>query len=340
MSQESCPICCYKPATQHYKGMDSTSYRDFYSIDCRRCGKFDMSASFIEIVKNKGLCTAQVGLLSGHIRDANLNHQQLKLDEYNTDANDNNFEKWLSQLSKTTTEKQNKLLIALEKLMPEPGETIIISLDTDISLAWAATKNELKFYLEVLHEQEYIHFDSCTLPSMTSLTEVSPKIPDDFYRHKIKILGKGWRRLEEVATDFSSSAQVFVAMRIGHEELDATFDKVIEPAIKKSGYKAYRVDRDDKNMERIDNKIIAEIKNSRFLIADVTKHRNSVYYEAGFAQGMGMPVIWTVRKGDHIPSKMAFDTRQLPHIIWEDDQELGEKLSSAILAQIGQGPLS
>jgi hypothetical protein len=330
MSQEPCPICCYKPVKHHLKGMDSASNRDFYSIDCPRCGKFEISGSFIEIVKNKELSSAQIGLLSGHIRDANLNHQQLTLDEYNTDANENHFEKWLSELSKTTTEKQNKLLIALEKLMPEPGETIIISLDTDISLslAWAASKNELKFHLKTLHEREFIYLYSNGNEDL-----------DDFAGREVKILGKGWERLEKISTDIGHSAQVFVAMRIGDNELDSTFDEFIEPAIRNSGYKPYRVDRDDKNMERIDNKIIAEIKNSRFLIADVTKHRNSVYYEAGFAQGLGIPVIWTVRKGDHLPSKMAFDTRQLPHIFWEDGQELGERLSEAILAQIGQGPI-
>ena len=307
--------------------MDPLSNRDFYDLICPRCGEFTVSGSFIQIIKKK-LSSAQIGLLSGHIRDANLNHQQLTLDEYNTDANDNNFEQWILQLGKTTTEKQNKLLIALSKLMPKPGEEIIIVLDRDVSLAWAEDKEELCFHLQTLHERELIF-----------LYFSENKELDDFSGRKVKILGKGWERLDRLSTDIGHSTQVFVAMRIGDNKLDATFKEFIKPAIKKSGYKAYRVDRDDKNMDRIDNKIIEEIKNSRFLIADVTRHRNSVYYEAGFAQGFGIPVIWTVRKGDHVPSKMAFDTRQLPHIIWQNNQELGERLSEAILAKIGQGPI-
>lgn len=328
MSQETCPICFYKPVKEYFKGMDSASNRDLYHLDCSRCGAFEISGTFTKIIKNKELSSVQIGLLSGHIKDANLNHQQLKLDEYNTDANDNNFEKWLSQLSKTTTEKQNKLLIALEKLMPEPGETIIISLDTDISLslAWAASKNELKFHLETLHEREFIYLYSTGNEDL-----------DDFSGRKVKILGKGWERIEQLTTDFSANVQVFVAMNIGDSWLDAVYKNHIKQAIQSSGYKAYRIDYDQKNMERLDNKIIKEIKNSRFLVADVSNQRQSVYYEAGYAHGLGIPVIWSVQNADK--ENLHFDTRQFPHQIWQDGQQLEEKLTNAILAQIGQGPI-
>ncbi len=34
----------------------------------------------------------------------------------------------------------------------------------------------------------------------------------------------------------------------------------------------------------------------RFMIADFTGHRGGVYFEAGFAHGLGIPVIWTCRE--------------------------------------------
>ena len=39
-----------------------------------------------------------------------------------------------------------------------------------------------------------------------------------------------------------------------------------------------------------------QIRKSKFLIADFTGQRGGVYYEAGFAYGLGLPVIWTCRK--------------------------------------------
>ena len=72
----------------------------------------------------------------------------------------------------------------------------------------------------------------------------------------------------------------------------------IEPALSATGYKAVRIDKKEHN-NKIDDEIIAEIRRSRFLIADFTCEpknvRGGVYYEAGFAQGLGIPVIWTCK---------------------------------------------
>ncbi len=61
--------------------------------------------------------------------------------------------------------------------------------------------------------------------------------------------------------------------------------------------------------------------------------RGGVYYEAGFAQGLGIPVIWTV-KADHI-DHVHFDTRQFNHITWTDAADLREKLKNRIGAVLG-----
>ena len=94
---------------------------------------------------------------------------------------------------------------------------------------------------------------------------------------------------------------------------------------------------------------IAEIKRSRFLVADFTcgviSHdgkpvgiaRGGVYYEAGFAQGLNIPVIWTCRE-DAI-SHLHFDTRQYNHIVWKAPDDLRQQLRDSIGAVIGDGPL-
>lgn len=126
---------------------------------------------------------------------------------------------------------------------------------------------------------------------------------------------------------------VFVAM---HFEAgpSSVFDNAIKPAIERAGYTAYRVDRDP-HIDRIDAKIMAEIKDSRFLVADVTGQRNGVYFETGYALGLGLPVIWTVRRDDL--ENVHFDTRQYSHIVWETEQEFHDKLYDLIRAIIGKG---
>ena len=80
-------------------------------------------------------------------------------------------------------------------------------------------------------------------------------------------------------------------------ETDDAWEEGLRPAIEDdAGFKAYRVDKDQENENRIDAAIETEIQDSRFLVADVTGGRQGVYFEAGFALGLGRQVIWTVRK--------------------------------------------
>jgi hypothetical protein len=104
--------------------------------------------------------------------------------------------------------------------------------------------------------------------------------------------------------------------------------------------KALRVDQKE-HINKIDDEIIAEIRRSRFVVADFTSKeaepRGGVYFEAGFAYGIAIPVIWMCRV-DLIGS-VHFDTRQFNHITWEGHADLYRKLRNRIGAVIGDGPL-
>src|SRR5690606_26056659 len=99
---------------------------------------------------------------------------------------------------------------------------------------------------------------------------------------------------------------------------------------------------------KIDDEIIAEIRMSRFLVADFTSGeaqsktgpvhlpRGGVYYEAGFARGLGMEVISCIRE-DQV-AQVHFDTRQISHVLWADAGQLRERLYNRIIATVGPGP--
>ena len=61
-----------------------------------------------------------------------------------------------------------------------------------------------------------------------------------------------------------------------------------------------------------------------------------VYYEAGFAHGLEILVIFTCRAD--IIDEIHFDTRQYSHITWDNTSELRNSLRDRILARIGEGP--
>ncbi len=115
--------------------------------------------------------------------------------------------------------------------------------------------------------------------------------------------------------------------------------QAIDNGIRNAGYKPFRVDQKQHN-NKIDDEIIAGIRGSKFLVADLTGHRGGVYYEAGFAQGLGLEVIWLCRSTDM--EKMHFDIRQYNTIFWEQDKlaDLTKALKDRIEARFGHGPLN
>ena len=80
----------------------------------------------------------------------------------------------------------------------------------------------------------------------------------------------------------------------------------------------------------------SSIRSARFVVADYTGARGGVYYEAGFAHGLGLPVVFMAKEGTTI----HFDTRQYNTIFWkaEDLADARERLKNRILATLGRGP--
>lgn len=157
--------------------------------------------------------------------------------------------------------------------------------------------------------------------------------------HELMLRPPGYTRLAELDGINSGSKQAFVAMWFDESMKDA-YEKGIGPAIREAGYEPLRIDRKE-HINKIDDEIIAEIRRSRFLVADFTQGdsgaRGGVYYEAGFAHGLNIPVIFTCR-ADAI-EKVHFDTRQYNHITWATPDELKERLAKRISATLGDGPL-
>ena len=136
------------------------------------------------------------------------------------------------------------------------------------------------------------------------------------------------------------------------ESMEDIYDKGIEPAIETDcDIRCVKIDNVEHN-NKICDAIIAEIRKSSFVVADFTagccdqcetcdkkvecndqvRPRGGVYFEAGFALGLGIPVIWTVRQ-DQI-NKVHFDTRQYNHIPYKDAEDLRKQLANRIRATI------
>jgi hypothetical protein len=112
-------------------------------------------------------------------------------------------------------------------------------------------------------------------------------------------------------------------MAFGHSDTDTIYDQYIKPFVTKCGFIPKRVDRILHN-DYVDRKIIQEIDNAVVCIADLTYARQSVYFEAGYAQHK-IPVLYTCRK-DHFKNiddslKVHFDLRQKNIIPWKNSKD-------------------
>jgi len=162
----------------------------------------------------------------------------------------------------------------------------------------------------------------------------------------VYLTSRGYLRLEDVLRVPSQSKQGFVAMWFDPTMEDAYSDG-FDVGIRAAGYVPMRIDRKE-HSNKIDDEIIAEIRRSRFVVADFTcgmigsgaegqpVARGGVYFEAGFAMGRGIPVIWTCR--EDCLSHVHFDTRQFGHVLWKEPSELRQKLYTRIAAVIGEVP--
>lgn len=306
-TQMPCPICKLK--SENIRVWD---YGERLTLECGRCGKFTITATAATIAAQKELGPK----LSAWIRERSETGGEVP------EINSNTLKEVEAILpAYRVAEKQLLLLRALERRTKFPGQRVTLTPHLDYPLAWASKEDEFLYLLRALIER-----------ALVRRTDGPPE-PTDSFEFEVELTADGWNYLDQHARPSAVSDQVFVAMAFA-PEMNTAWELGIRPALRTAGFRPYRVDAEP-HIERIDTKIITEIKNSRFVVADVTLQRQGVYFEAGYALGLGLPVFWCVRKDDL--RNVHFDTRQYNHIAWEDEQDLSEQLYLFVNAIIGKG---
>ena len=282
---------------------------DAYLIHCIRCGYYYITGTLFSILQDNSSITKQHKFFLSKRQRANisgylLENQRFKINEININQ--------LKEIySPSFHEKADKILLFLEQKTEFAGESFKEGISW-ISAGWCLNKNELREILRYL--------ESCNFIMGMVDFQIAPK---------------GWAHLETLKKVSLDSNQCFVAMWFD-DKMQPIYDKAISQGIIDAGYKPHRVDQREHN-GKIDDEIIAQIRRSRFILADFTGHRGGMYYEAGFAAGLGLEVILSCRK-DHMKD-LHFDIRQYNCIEWEPDklEDFRKRIKNRIERVFGQG---
>lgn len=286
----------------------------FPTFTCHRCGRFDYPATTLRFEPSSK--THQL-LLSAWVREQNA--AGIAIARINPDT----FRRLENMRLPQLRERANRVLRIFARKYPlnesAAGITVVIGDQEILALSCSALPKDVEMLLTILIEAEM----------------VKPLIvPKEQRIWAYQITAKGMLAADEMQTPAIASFQGFVAMNF-HPSMDTAWSDGFDKAIKLAGYRPLRIDNKE-FLGGISDEIIAEIRRSRFLVADYTGQKNGVYFEAGFALGLGIPVIPACRK-DEIAG-LHFDIRHINTLVWDEPGDLAHKLQIRIRAVIGEGP--
>ncbi len=114
-------------------------------------------------------------------------------------------------------------------------------------------------------------------------------------------------------------------------DMDPIFD-AIAAAAAAVGLRAERV-KDVQGDYRITEKILALIQAARFIVADLSRERPNVYFELGYARGLGKTVITILRAG----TNAHFDVRDWTYLEYIDSRPLEHQLRERFNFELQHG---
>jgi len=311
---DNCPVCHsgLKEVIGHYDGKDAA----FFS--CPLCGEFVLSGPLVE----------SLPLILTNYKDASakISHALRTMQQVNKGAelNADTVNEILKRSLPTPREQADLFIRWLAENIEGPGETLFVEPATHRSIIGAKTDEGFSLVLRHLFEVGLVK----------GILDEAMGEPD---KADVTLSFKGWDHYEELRRGGATYRKGFIAMKFGDTLLDKLLAEVLKPCAKQAGFELLRLD-DTPKAGLIDDRLRVEIQSSDFLVADLTHDNAGAYWEAGYAEGLGKPVIYICEKEKFEAGKTHFDTNHHLTIIWDKDNlpKAGEDLKATIRATLPQ----
>ena len=231
---------------------------------------------------------------------------------------------------KTFSERIDYILLYLESHISHVGQQVCASFSELCGLLFVDQKeigadqfsekwrrdedciSEVRYMLNYLKGVSFIEYTDSIEEEGTILLRMTPE---------------GYARVDELQKYSAYGRNALVAMKFGPET--ERLREAIRKGIIDAGYIAIFIDEVQHN-NFITPELLKYIRDSKFVVVDLTHQNNGAYFEEGYAMGLGKPVIQLCQKD----TKLHFDIAQMNTILWETEKDIPGRLCNRIKATI------
>lgn len=297
-----CPVCLsqdgFQCVAQPFGSRDATLF------ECDVCGRFAIAQSALDDqeLRQAGWTKVRRAALSHNLRLSTDKSRDVRLlTTYDIDG-------FLSQAASLPSPAAQSLNIIryIGDRVSRDGSPIQ-SLGSDFGAAVGSPDRE--FALSLLFELVELRLVSgMRLPDVNNPAQC----------YQVSLTLRGWERYEAERAGQLSGAYGFIALKFNDRILDPLLRDHIKPAIKRLGFDAYDM-RDVAEAGIIDNLLRVRIRDAAFVIVDLTHENAGAYWEAGYAEGLGKPVLYICEKKKFEEKQTHFDTNHCTTVLWDAD---------------------
>lgn len=341
MTKKNCPVC------NSLAEISIVTDGTFYS--CPVCGRYEIQYQDWNILKNSRLASYlyynrfAVDDFAEYRYHTTIPKETC--DEYRKQFDEGNYangrpvhmdpdilESWYP---KSFSERIDSILLCLNRKAKHIGAVINLGYLESFSLLLVDRKekcddsNSSDYGKIVLRDE-----DACEQEARYMLDYLSESMlirytdgPSEDDAFEVTIAPAGYSRIDELLKNTSNGRNVLVAMKFGNDT--KPLREAIRQGIKDADYHAVFIDEVQHN-DYITPELLKYIRDSKFVVVDLTHQNNGAYFEEGYAMGLGKPVIQLCKKD----TKLHFDIAQKNTIMWEMEDEIPIRLTNRIKATI------
>lgn len=324
-TKDICPFCGSKSASVH------PDYdRDTVFIECEVCGRVKYGLSAIKTIKE---CKNEIATYLFYHKNKYKDYRSFYY--IGTSKEDVADYEWAHTITKdevlnfyncSFSERIDQILFFVAKRSLYIGQSIELNYQELFSLLFIKRYDKNGNALET-------HEIDVQLKAYKDyfLTQNYMKLYLDYESTcQVWLLVDGWQRADELQKYNPDSKSVFIAMSFAKEM--NSIREAIKEAIIECGFTPRIMDEIEHN-HQIVPEMLYEIRQAKFVIAELTGHNNGAYFEAGYALGQGKEVI-QLCKEDTFGKDGHFDVKQVNTVLWKDEEDLKDRLVKRMKATI------